>query len=159
MPGPHPVCRSKLAIHMLKTLSVLHTPELLHTLASMGHGDEIAIVDANFPSASNAQRLIRFDGVDLPSVVEACLRLLPLDTFVEEPVARMQQVHAPHEVPEVQKICQTIIDKAEGRPIKVAAVTREAFYERARLAFAVVATGEHRLYGCILLKKGVIGPG
>ena len=143
---------------MLKTLSVLHTPELLHTLASMGHGDEIAIVDANFPGTSNAQRLIRFDGTDLPSVLEATLQLLPLDTFVDEPVARMMQVHAPDEVPEVQKICQVIIDKAEGRRIKVAGITREAFYERARKAFAIVATGELRLYGCILLKKGVIFP-
>lgn len=143
---------------MLKTLSVLHTPELLHTLASMGHGDEIAIVDANFPSVANAQRLIRFDSTDLPTVLEACLRLLPLDTFVERPVARMLQVHAPEEVPEVQEICQIIIDKAEGKHVKVAGITREAFYERARNAFAVVATGELRLYGCILLKKGVIFP-
>jgi L-fucose mutarotase len=143
---------------MLKTLSVLHTPELLHLLASMGHGDEIAVVDANFPSVSNAQRLIRFDSADLPTVLEACLQLLPLDTFVEEPVARMQQVHDPQEIPEVQKICQVVIDRAEGRHVKVAAITREAFYERARKAFAVVATGELRLYGCIILKKGVIFP-
>lgn len=143
---------------MLKSLSVLHTPELLHTLASMGHGDELAIVDANFPSVSNAQRLIRFDSADLPSVLEATLQLLPLDTFVDEPVARMMQVHAPDEVPEVQKICQIVIDKAEGRRVKVAGISREAFYERARRAFAIVATGELRLYGCILLKKGVIFP-
>lgn len=143
---------------MLKTLSVLHTPELLHLLASMGHGDEIAVVDANFPSVSNAQRLIRFDSADLPTVLEVCLQLLPLDTFVEEPVARMQQVHAPQEIPEVQKICQIVIDRAEGRHVKVAAITREAFYERARRAFAIVATGELRLYGCLLLKKGVIFP-
>lgn len=143
---------------MLKSLSVLHTPELLHTLASMGHGDELAIVDANFPSVSNAQRLIRFDSADLPSVLEATLQLLPLDTFVDEPVARMMQVHAPDEIPEVQKICQIVIDKAEGRRVKVAGISREAFYERARRAFAIVATGELRLYGCILLKKGVIFP-
>jgi L-fucose mutarotase len=143
---------------MLKTLSALHTPELLHLLASMGHGDEIAVVDANFPSVFNAQRLIRLDGADLPTVLEACLRLLPLDTFVEEPVARMMQVHSPQEIPEVQKICQIVIDRAEGRHVKVAAITREAFYERARKAFAIVATGELRLYGCIILKKGVIFP-
>jgi len=143
---------------MLKTLSVLHTPELLHTLASMGHGDEIALVDANFPSVSSAQRLVRFDSADLPSVLEATLQLLPLDTFVDEPVARMMQVHAPDEVPEVQKICHVIIDRAEGRRVKVAAISRDAFYERAHRAFAIIATGELRLYGCILLKKGVIFP-
>ncbi|HEX4006197.1 MAG TPA: RbsD/FucU domain-containing protein [Acidobacteriaceae bacterium] len=143
---------------MLKTLSVLHTPELLYLLASMGHGDEIAVVDANFPSVSNARRLVRFDSTDLPTVLEACLQLLPLDSFVEEPVARMQQVHAPEEVPEVQMICQGIIDRAEGHAVKVAPISREKFYERARAAFGIVATGELRLYGCIILKKGVIFP-
>ena len=88
---------------MLKTLSVLHTPELLHTLASMGHGDELALVDSNFPAASMARRLVRLDGADLPSVLEACLRLFPLDTFVKEPALRMMQVHAPDEIPEVQR--------------------------------------------------------
>jgi L-fucose mutarotase len=143
---------------MLKTLSVLHTPELLHTLASMGHGDELALVDSNFPAASMAQRLVRMDGADLPSVLEACLRLFPLDTFVKEPVVRMMQVHAPDEVPEVQQICQKIINKAEGKEQKLAAISREAFYERARKAFAVVITGEARTYGCILIKKGVVFP-
>src|SRR5882757_8411801 len=70
---------------MLKTLSVLHTPELLHVLASMGHGDEVALVDCNFPAASMAQRLVRLDGAYLPAVLEACMQLLPLDTFVDKP--------------------------------------------------------------------------
>ena len=143
---------------MLKTLGVLHTPELLHTLASMGHGDELALVDSNFPAASMAQRLVRMDGADLPSVLEACLRLLPLDTFVKEPAVRMMQVHAPDEVPEVQQICQKIINEAEGKEQKLAGISREAFYERARKAFAVVITGEARTYGCILIKKGVVFP-
>jgi L-fucose mutarotase len=143
---------------MLKTLSVLHTPELLHTLASMGHGDELALVDSNFPAASMARRLVRLDGADLPSVLEACLRLFPLDTFVKEPAFRMMQVHAPDEIPEVQRICQKIIDDAEGKPQALAGISREAFYERARNAYAVVITGEARTYGCILIKKGVVFP-
>ncbi len=141
---------------MLKTLSVLHTPELLHVLASMGHGDELALVDCNFPAASVAQRLVRLDGADLPSALEACLHLFPLDTFVEEPAIRMLQVHAPDEVPEIQQICQKIIDRHEGKHWKLAGIPREAFYERARKAYAVILTGEPRGYGCILLKKGVI---
>jgi L-fucose mutarotase len=143
---------------MLKTLSVLHTPELLHTLASMGHGDELALVDSNFPAASVARRLVRLDGADLPSALEACMRLFPLDTFVKEPAIRMLQVHAPDEIPEVQQICQKIIDECEGKHQKLAGISREAFYERARNAYAVVITGEARAYGCILLKKGVVFP-
>jgi L-fucose mutarotase len=143
---------------MLKTLSVLHTPDLLHTLASMGHGDELALVDSNFPAVSIARRLVRLDGADLPSALEACMRLFPLDTFVNEPAIRMMQVHAPDEIPEVQQICQKIIDESEGKHCKLAGIPREAFYERARNAYAVVITGEARTYGCILIKKGVVFP-
>ncbi|HEY1801306.1 MAG TPA: RbsD/FucU domain-containing protein [Terriglobales bacterium] len=143
---------------MLKTLSVLHTPELLHALASMGHGDELALVDCNFPAASVAQRVVHLDGADLPAALAACLRLFPLDTFVKEPAIRMLQVHAPDEIPEVQQVCQKIIDESEGKHLELAGISREAFYERARKAYAVVATGEPRTYGCILIKKGVVYP-
>jgi L-fucose mutarotase len=143
---------------MLKTLTVLHTPELLHTLASMGHGDEIALVDSNYPAVSTGQRVIRLDGASLAETLEACLQLMPLDNFVQEPALRMQQVHAPEEIPEVQQTCQKIIDRAEGKHVPLAGIPREAFYERSRQAFAVLITGEQRPYGCILLKKGVVFP-
>jgi L-fucose mutarotase len=143
---------------MLKTLGVLHTPELLHALASMGHGDELALVDCHFPAVSVARRLVRLDGADLPAALAACLQLVPLDTFVADPAARMLQVHAPNEVPEVQELCQKEIDAAEGKHVELAGISREAFYERARAAYAVVATGEQRTYGCILIKKGVVLP-
>lgn len=141
---------------MLKTLSVLHTPELLHALASMGHGDDIAIVDSNFPAVSMAQRLVRLDGANLRSALEAVLQLLPLDTFVDSPALRMMQVDAPDEIPSVQEECQSIIDKLEGRRIPLVGISREEFYERAKQAYAIVFTSEPRAYGCILLKKGVI---
>jgi L-fucose mutarotase len=143
---------------MLKTLSVLHTPELLHALASMGHGDELALVDCHFPAVSVAQRLLRLDGADLPAALGACLQLVPLDTFVDDPAARMLQVHAPNEIPEVQQLCQTVVDAAEGRHVELAGIAREVFYERARSAYAVLVTGEQRTYGCILIKKGVVIP-
>jgi L-fucose mutarotase len=143
---------------MLKTLSVLHTPELLHTLASMGHGDEIAVVDCNFPAASTGQRVVHLAGADLPAALAACLHLIPLDTFVEEPAGRMLQEHAPEEIPEVQQMCQKEIDKAEGRHVKLAGIPRHDFYARAGKAYAVVLTGEPRPYGCIIIKKGVIVP-
>jgi L-fucose mutarotase len=141
---------------MLKTLSVLHTPDLLHVLASMGHGDEIALVDSNYPAVSNAKRLVRLDGSSLPAALEACMQLLPLDTFVEKPAFRMIQVHAPEEIPGVQQECQKIIDKCEGRHVQLEGISREEFYERAKQAFAIVYTSEPRGYGCLLLKKGVI---
>jgi L-fucose mutarotase len=143
---------------MLKTLTTLHTPELLHALASMGHGDEIAIVDSNFPAASVGRRVVHLDGADLPAALAACLHLVPLDTFVDEPALRMMQVHAPDQVPEVQQLCQREIDAYEGKHVELKGISREEFYERARKAFAVVATGEQRVYGCILIKKGVVYP-
>lgn len=143
---------------MLKTLTALHTPDLLHALASMGHGDEIALVDANFPATTMARRTVRLDGANLPDALSACLQLLPLDTFVDHPVARMVQGHAPAELPEVQRECQEILDRAENRKIEMEGISRFDFYERARQAYAVVATGELRGYGCLILKKGVIFP-
>ena len=144
---------------MLKLLSRLHTPDLLHALASMGHGDEIAIVDANFPSASMARRLIRMDAAGLPEVLDACLQLLPLDGFVDHPALRMEVVGSPAEIPVVQQECQALIDRHEGLGrVTLAGIERHAFYARAREAYAVVATGEPRPYGCIILKKGVVLP-
>ena len=141
---------------MLKKLSPLHTPELLHTLASMGHGDDLAIVDAHFPAVTMAKRLVRLDGISAPAVLEACLRLIPLDTFVDDPALRMEVVGQPDHVPEVQQDFQKVIDQEEGRHVALSKLERRAFYERTRSAFAVVATGEQRPYGCVLIKKGVV---
>ena len=143
---------------MLKTLTRLHTPELLHTLAAMGHGDELAIVDCHYPAVSTSQRLVRLDGADLPDVVAACLQLMPLDTFVPDPALRMEMADDPGRIPEVQALCQPIIDRAEGRSVPLKGIERHAFYERARHAFATIATGEVRTYGCLLFKKGVVLP-
>jgi L-fucose mutarotase len=141
---------------MLKNLSPLHTPELLHTLASMGHGDDLAIVDAHFPAVSMAKRLIRLDGVSGPAALEACLRLIPLDTFVDEPALRMEVVQDPDQIPEVQQQFQKVIDQEEGKHWPLGRIERYAFYERAKNAYAIIATGELRPYGCILVKKGVV---
>jgi len=142
---------------MLKTLTTLHTPDLLHVLASMGHGDDIAVVDAHFPAVSMAQRVVRLDAATAPDVVKACLQLMPLDTFVGQPALRMEVVGDPEAIPEVQKLFQQEIDSAEGRSWPMGKLERFAFYERARQAYAIVATGEQRPFGCLLLKKGVVG--
>jgi L-fucose mutarotase len=124
----------------------------------MGHGDELAIVDANYPATANAKRLVRLDGVDASRTLEAVLSLLPLDDFVEAPLAFMEVVGDPRAVPEVQREMHTIAEQAEQRSLKAERIDRFAFYERARQSYAIVATTERRLYGCALVKKGVIRP-
>ena len=143
---------------MLKGLDPLLSADLLHVLRAMGHGDELAIVDANFPAASTGQRLVRMDGVSATRMLEAVLSVMPLDDFVDAPCARMQVVDDPDAVPEICKEFQAIIDRAEGRRLPLAKLERFGFYERARQAFALVQTGETRLYGNVLLKMGVIRP-
>jgi L-fucose mutarotase len=143
---------------MLKGLDPLLSADLLHALRSMGHGDDLVIVDANFPAATMGRRVIRMDGVSATRALEAVLSVMPLDDFVDQPCARMQVVDDPDVVPEICKEFQAIIDRAEGERVRLAAIERFAFYERARQAFAVVATGETRLYGNVLLKMGVVRP-
>ena len=143
---------------MLKGIDPLLGPDLLHALAAMGHGDELAIVDANFPVASTARRPIRVDGTGAPAVLSAVLTLLPLDTFTETPAAVMAVVGDPGAVPPPVSEFQTILDRAAEKPVRLTTLERHAFYERARAAFAVVATAERRLYGCILVTKGVVPP-
>lgn len=143
---------------MLKNINPLLGPDLLHTLRSMGHGDEIAIVDANFPADSNAERLVRMDGHSATDVLEAILSVMPLDTVIDCPALRMEMVGDPDMVPPVCADFQVIINKHEGKPVKLGQIERFAFYERAQNSYAIIATGELRLYGNIILQKGVIGP-
>jgi L-fucose mutarotase len=143
---------------MLKGIDPLLGPELLHALAAMGHGDEIAIVDANFPAEATARRLIRIDGAGAAAVLSAVLTLLPLDTFTETPAAVMAVVGDPGNVPPPVREFQAILDRVAGKSVHLATLERSTFYERARAAFAVVATGERRFYGNILVTKGVVPP-
>lgn len=143
---------------MLKGIDPLLSAELLHVLRSMGHGDDIAVVDANFPAAAMGRRLVRLDGASAPRALQAVLSVMPLDDFVDEPCLRIEVVGDPDAVPEVCTEFQHIIDAAAEGDIRLGRIDRFAFYERARQAYAVVQTGELRLYGCILLKMGVIRP-
>ena len=143
---------------MLKLLDPLLTPDLLHALGSMGHGDEIAVVDANFPAAGLARRLIRLDGVDAPRALAAVLTLLPLDDFVPAPLTTMAVVGEPGAVPPLVREFVALAQRSAGHEVAAIAVERGAFYERARAAYAVVVTGETRLYGNVLLRKGVLRP-
>lgn len=141
---------------MLKNLHHLLTADLLHVLQSMGHGDELVLADRNYPAQSTARRLVRLDGADVGQAAAAILSVFPLDTFVEPPLLRMQVVGSPDEITPVQREFLGIAEAAEGRALAMGGLDRFAFYERARTAFAVVATSEARPYGCFVLVKGVI---
>jgi L-fucose mutarotase len=143
---------------MLKGLDSLLNADLLHVLRAMGHGDELVIVDANFPATTLGRRVVRMDGVSATRALEVILTVLPLDDFVAEPCARMEVVGDPDAVPAICQEFQQIIDRAEGGKFQLARIERFAFYERARAAFALVQTGETRLYGNVLLKMGVVRP-
>ncbi len=142
---------------MLRGIDPILGPELLHALRAMGHGDEIAIVDANYPAFSNATRLIRVDGVDAVRTVDAILSIMPLDSFVECAAFRMAVVDDAKAVPEVCREFEKVVARREPG-FKVEALERFAFYDRANKAFAHVATGERRLYGNLILKKGIVRP-
>ncbi len=146
---------------MLKNLDPLLNADILHALRSMGHGDEIVICDANFPGTSFALasvlgKVLRLDGVSAPRAVRAVLSVMPLDTFVEHPALRMEVVGEPNKIPAVQREAQIEVNAAEGRDVPFASLERFAFYERARKAYCVIATGEERGYGCFVFTKGVL---
>lgn len=141
---------------MLLGLDPLLSPELLHILRAMGHGDELVIVDANYPAVSNAKRLVRLDGADASRVLTAILSVFPLDSFVKSPANGMQVVGKPKEVPPSIAEFQTIVDRLSAFSTQIARIERFDFYERAKNCFAVVATSDRRLYANLILTKGVI---
>ena len=148
---------------MLKSINPLLNADVLYALAAMGHGDRLVVCDTNFPADSIARqtvlgRLLRIDNVSAAKAVEAILSVLPLDTFIDDAAVRMEIVGQPREVPPVQREVQTAIDRAEGRSWPLVGVERHAFYEKAKTAYCVIATGERRFYGCFLFSKGVVAP-
>ncbi|PWJ82351.1 L-fucose mutarotase [Pseudaminobacter salicylatoxidans] len=143
---------------MLRGIDPILSPDLLQILRAMGHGDDIVIADANFPAEAMASRLVRLDGIDAPCVLQAVLSVMPLDNFVDDPAITMQIVGESESIPPVVERFQMVIDAVADNVAKIVAVERFDFYARARQAFAVVQTGERRLYGNIILKKGVVSP-
>src|SRR5258708_16447521 len=134
---------------MLKGLNPLLTPDVLHALCAMGHGDEVAIVDAHYPADVAARssvygKLLRMDGVAVPVAIRAVLSVLILDTFVDHPAERMEVDGNPDDVPAVQQEAQIEIDRAVGRPQTLATIPRQIFYERAKKAYCVIISGETR---------------
>ncbi|MEO8507458.1 MAG: RbsD/FucU domain-containing protein [Betaproteobacteria bacterium] len=141
---------------MLLRIHPLLTPDLLHALASMGHGDEIAIVDANFPAVAVGRRVLGLPGVDAPAALAAILTVFPLDTAAEPAAFTMAVTGDPHVVPEPVAAFAAVFTERGLADAEIGSLERQVFYQRARAAFAVVRTGELRKYGNVLLVKGVV---
>jgi L-fucose mutarotase len=142
---------------MLKSIDPVLSADLLWVLAAMGHGDDLALVDANHPAeriarATASGRLIRLPGLTMARVARAILSVLPIDDFLPDPVRRMQVVGDPDAWPEVQKQVQAEL----GPALPLSGIERFAFYEAAKASFAVIQVGDPRPYGCFLFRKGVI---
>ena len=141
---------------MLKGISPLISPELLKVLCEMGHGDELVIADGNFPCESVGKNavVVRADGHGVPELLDAILKLIPLDPYVDKPVALMEVVPGDPVVPVIWDEFKEIIEKRD--PAKIEYIERFAFYERAKKAYAIIATGEKAIYANVLLKKGIV---
>lgn len=143
---------------MLKGIPSILSPELFKIMMEMGHGDELVLADGNFPAASHAQRLVRCDGHGIPQLLEGILTFFPLDAYAEHSIALMAVVPGDPVKPVIWDEYRAIVKKHAPEAAEPAFVERFAFYERARQAYAVVATGEGALYANIVLKKGVVKP-
>ena len=142
---------------MLIGLPALLGPDLLFTLRSMGHGDEIAIVDGNYPAAEHARRLIRADGHGLLPVLAAILSVLPLDDVPEGAIFRAAQGNDPAQMAEIHHQIEALCrQKAPAQPVR--ALPGAALYPRIRAAHAIVATSEAALYANVILRKGAVSP-
>jgi L-fucose mutarotase len=143
---------------MLIGLDPLLGPDLLQALRAMGHGDTIVLADANFPSQSLARRLIRADGCDLLSLLTAVLSVLPIDQTDPDPAVGMEVVGDRLKREPAHVDMERLLTHRARPPTNLKLIERHAFYERAGTAFAVVSSGERRLYGNIILRKGTISP-
>lgn len=141
---------------MLKNIPKILSPEMVKTLMEMGHGDEIVIADGNFPAEAIGKRVVRCDGHGVPELLDAIMQLFPLDTYTDKPVMLMEVVKGDPVVPTIWDEYKDIINKYEPENCKIEMIERFAFYERAKTAYAVVATGEEAIYANIILKKGVV---
>ena len=141
---------------MLKGIDPLLGPELLMILRMMGHGDEIAIVDGNYPAATDARRLVRMDGHGALVLLNAILSVMPLDSARQAAFRPGIEGNPSHREP-IMSAFQTVVTRYEPQ-VKIEPLMGEAFYSRVKATFAIVASGERALYGNIILRKGVVQP-
>ena len=138
---------------MLRNIPACISPDLMHALMSMGHGDEIVLADADFPAATYSKRLIRADGVDVVTLLEAILPFFPLDSFVDKPVITMDCSEWGDE-PESYQRFRTVIRRYDRKFMDFELEKRLDLYQRSANAYAVVVTSEAD--GNVILKKGPV---
>ena len=141
---------------MLKGIPSILTPELLKVLMEMGHGDELVIADGNFPKFGHPSQVIRCDGHGVPELLDAILKFMPLDKYVDYPVILMEVLPNDPVVPVIWDEYKSLINKHGNEGEAVLPINKFEFYERAKKAYAVVTTSESALYANIILKKGVV---
>lgn len=144
---------------MLKGIPKILSPELLKVLCEMGHSDRIVIADGNFPSESVGRqaKVIRCDGHGVPELLEAILKVFPLDTYIEKPVTLMEVVKGDKVETPIWDEYSRIVAKYDPRGNEaIGQIERFGFYEEAKSAYAVIATGETALYANVMLQKGVV---
>lgn len=139
---------------MLKNVPKILSPQLLKTLCEMGHGDEIVIADANFPAENYGKRVIRADGLGGVELLDAILKMIPLDTYADENFLLMETTQG-DPTPTIWEKYFSVAN-ANDDNLRKGNLERFAFYERAKNAYAVIATGEEAIYANIIIKKGVI---
>lgn len=144
---------------MLKGIPKILPPQLLKVLCEMGHSDRIVIADGNFPAESMGKNsiVIRMDGHNVPEILDAVLQLFPLDTYVEKPVTLMEVMAGDTAETPIWDTYKEIVTKYDTRGAEaVGNIDRFEFYEQAKTAYAIIATGEFAVYANIMLQKGVI---
>lgn len=141
---------------MLKGIPYVISPELMKIMMEMGHGDELILADGNFPVSALAKRIIRADGHNVPELLDAILKFYPLDPYVKSPVALMAVVPGDNVKTPIWDEYHDIVEKHDPKALEFEHVERFAFYERAKNAYAIVATSEKALYANIIIKKGVV---
>lgn len=141
---------------MLKTIPPVLTPDLLWTLAAMGHGDRLALVNANYPAYARHERVIVLPGVSLVDAAAAILQLMPVDDIGDMPVACMVPDGQPKHTADVHRDVHRALDAAENRTLPMQALERTQFFALAGTAFAAVLTTDNRPFGCFLITKGVV---
>ena len=143
---------------MLINIDPILSPEILHTLRAMGHGDKLVLCDSNFPAYSMNSRVHRIDGVDAARAAKAILSIFPLDSFIEFPLIRMQIDDKPEELNDVHKELNDVMLNEVGPNWTMGSIERFKFYEEAKTAYAIITTNETRPFGCFILTKGVVKP-
>ena len=144
---------------MLKGIPKILSPELLKVLCEMGHSDRLVISDGNFPAESMGKNaiVIRCDGHGVPEILEAILKVFPLDTYVEKPINLMEVMPGDNVETPIWDTYKEIVAKYDGRGADaIGNIERFAFYEEAKTAYAIIATGESALYANVMLQKGVV---